>query len=368
MANPVTYICINMHGSCLPTDSKNSNQSPVMMQIISEESVFSMEKYTVAFPAYNGMKKMNECRNALYEIIKNPNITKRDMECKLNKFLGDTNQYREKAEKKRTDNEYGKNASTCKVTGWNHLEPINGFFYYKTYEIDYADANSGSIDVLDSKWHEPGFKDKRINILSYDFLINYSPFPKVIQSLINLENVHTYSNGEHVIKSIDLVQLTYLLKHIGMSNVFIIDVSCAVNAYADSERANTAMKYNASKDIINKFPSGKILTVTFPNEGSTKGSREEEEGCVKCSNREACAVGSVAGVACCLGSCALGFSPVASSVMGATTATAAAAAATTIVRSEKMKRGGGKKTRKKRRLRKTKKKRYKNRRSKTRVT
>ena len=73
MDNPVTYICIKMHSACFPTDPKNHDYTPQMMRE-TDPRVFSMMKYTVAFPGFVGMENTRECDYAKNAIDGNPGI------------------------------------------------------------------------------------------------------------------------------------------------------------------------------------------------------------------------------------------------------------------------------------------------------
>ena len=155
-----------------------------------------------------------------------------------------------------------------------------------------------------------------------------------------------------------LIQLIHLLKHVGIINVFLIDVSCSASVnFEENQRANRAMKYGEMLDLQENLrsgiPRGEIINVRFPTKSrmSEFTIGESSPDCIKCTNADACAVGSIGGVACCVGSCALGINPVIPSI--ATAATGALVTKTFLTKPNtesqqlKIKRNGGRKKTKK---------------------
>jgi hypothetical protein len=311
MDNLVTYICINMHSACIPTNFETGNQTPRMIEN-PDPRIFSMQKYTVAFPGFNGMKKMGECGYARETMERLPNITPEYMADALKMYFDESKLHRNKVEQRRTDMKCARDANMCGVKGWDQMEPKNDFFYYKKYEIDEKDKDFRSIEVLNGPL-------KGVNILNYRFLSRHLPLPENIANLVDESNIEYFiQDNIRVLKSIDLMQLMQLLKHISLSNVFVIDVGCSVNYYANSGRDNDAMKRSARQDLNNGSLSGLTHTVDFiPAEQRREKMKSDPEDCVKCDTKDACVAGSVAGLACCIGSCATGFNPVVPSVVGA---------------------------------------------------
>jgi len=364
MDNPVTYICINMHSACIPTNFENSDQTPQMIRETDPQQ-FLMHKYTVAFPGFNGMKKMGECGFAKENIEENPNITPGNMMNALRIYFNVSKGSRREVEQTIKNSKCARDASMCDVKNWDQMEPKNGFFYFKKYGIDKKDKNFRSIEVLNGPF-------KGVNILDYRFLSRHFPLPENIANLVDESNIeHFLQDNVQLLKLIDLTQLMQLLKHIGISNVFAIDVGCSVNMNAEIGTANNAMKYAARKDLRNGTPSGFIYDVDFiPAPQHRVKITSDSKDCVNCDTKDACATGSVAGLACCIGSCATGYNPLIPSVVGALASGVTTLNLTKRVpikepKGMKIKRTGGRTM--KRKKSKRKKSSYRKRRAKTRV-
>lgn len=196
----MTYVCINMHAGVLTTDPANGNQSPQMIRN-PDPTIFSMKKYTVAFPGYEGFEKMKECDYAKHMINETPHITSENMAIALQSFFVASKRFRLLAEKDAT--EYynihspelsnNRGATMCDVKGWDQIEPRNGNFYYKTYVIDKEMENMHSIEVINGPF-------KGTNLLDYHFLKGILNSLKIIKKLITPDNLFAFKNGTQVIK------------------------------------------------------------------------------------------------------------------------------------------------------------------------
>jgi len=324
--------------------------------------ILIMNKYTVAFPGYVGIENMKECDYAQKMLTENPGITPDDMHMSLRSLFDACKGARlekEQYTKKNVANEkqFMRGASMCDVKDWRQKEPIYGHFYYKKYYIDPKMHNLHSIEVLNGP-------HKGANLLNYDFLsMNFPSWMEIREG-----DTHIFSDGE-VIKSIDLFELANLLEHIGITNVFIIDPSCSLNMnstigtvynpHANVGTANQAMTYSAINDLRLRYPSGTTHPI-FPETMMTTFSVEPftelpPKKCPKC-DKDDCLIGSIGGIACCAGSCALGVPALVPSIVGAVGTAVANEYMKQPSSEEKMRRVGGLKKRMMKRTKRNKKK------------
>lgn len=327
--NPVTYVCIDMHGSVLTTNINGDVRNPYPQVIITPDTKeFEMVKYTFAFPGYCGITHMGECNHASKILHALKHINPHQMTARMDKFLESEVEIRTRsieliiqdAKKNRNYDKSLRAYSNEKIPSWDNIEPKNGFFYYKTYSIDEVfDENLHSITILNGK-------HKGKNILDMEFLSKFENLQDVVDASVN--NIQTFYNGLRVLKSIDLVQIMRLLKILlGISNVYIIDPHCSAAHCHDSlNYTNAALLQNAFNDLRVNYTHGGDGHIVYFNEddprkrSSNVGSSETQPSpaqklltdCVNCDNTTALA----AGVTCCLatslflGSPAVGAAPV----------------------------------------------------------
>lgn len=350
--NPVTFVAINMHGGTYSTNSDLFDQTPVML---SRPSNIRVRKITLAFPGTTGYDKSLEAKRAARLLYKDPNIGPDDMIPELIKIYEHSVPIRRKFDKKMLKSDPKtphRDTSMTTIKGWDYKEPRAGKFFFKKYMIDKnLDNNIHSITILNGRFAGQ-------NILDAGFLagINY-------MSLFRPDNIHFFSDTHVLIQSINLKELIDLLYFLGIRDVCIIDPSCSDNFIGQTARSNRTMKMIGSRIIAD--PSLSHISVPYPlPEGAHSivvdspprlSSRSRrllldqelrllDNECVDCSqyNKEACAVGAVSGLTCCVGSCAYGAPNIASVALG-TISGVAAHKLYEKVKSQSMNRGGLKK-------------------------
>ena len=343
MAENVTYICINMHGSLYPTST--DDYTPIKL---ANPTFMNVQKFTITFPGTTGLNDSPECKKAKELIQREEFVTPKRMETELMKVYNSSLSERKKDDssiKKKSDpKQHIGDISTVSIKYHEPMEPQQGVFFFKSYEIDQDyTADLFSVAILNGRF-------KGENILDYNFLSRY--YPSIIGA--DPSEFFTFQNGLKVLKEIELSELLHLLYSIGITNVFIIDPSCSNNIDAKNLREERRMKRAEIQARAQKNSrSGTIITMQEPAAASNSI-------CKKCDTQVAAAAAAAIGATCCLGS--MGFTaPV--------TVTGAVAAATlgsySAPKIEKMiKREGGKKNKTKKHSKNKKTRKNKTRRNK----
>ena len=320
----VTYICINTHGALYP--SSTDDYTPIKL---ANPTFMNVEKFTITFPGTTGFGGSEECEKAKELTESEEFITSKRMETELKKTYFENIPKRRRMDsiiKKSNLEEHIGDVSKSSIPYHEPMEPQQGAFFFKSYEIDQIyTRNLFSIDILNGRFAGS-------NILDYNFLSKY--YPSILAA--DSSEFFTFPNGIRVLKEIELSELLYLLYSIGITNVFIIDPSCSNNIDAKNLREERRMKRAEIQARAQKNSrSGTIISMDEPSTNSI---------CKKCPTTAVATAAAAAGIACCLGS------------MGASvpvTATGALDAAASVPIIQKIKREGGKKNKNK-----TKSKKY----------
>ena len=322
MTESIIYICINMHGALDPSSS--DDPTPIKL---AAPRFMNVQKLSITFPGTTGLNDSPEFLRAKKLLDDEEFVTPKRMETELMKVYNSSIPERkndDKNIKKKSDpKQHIGDISMYSIQCQNRMEPQQGVFYFKSYQIDENYSRElFSVEILNGRF-------KGANILDYNFLSKY--YPLILGADPN--NLFTFPNGLKVLKEINLSELLYLLYSIGITNVFIIDPTCSNNIEAENLREERRMKRaEIQARVQNNSRSGTIITMQEPPANSI---------CTKCDTAIAAASAAATGVTCCL----MGFSaPV--------TATASAAAASLGAYSgpkiQKMiKREGGKKNKNK---------------------
>ena len=306
-AGEVIYICIRTHGTVIP-NAEDREKGVLASEIISYLQVDPAElivnKFNIACPGKTGFNLSPECVEAsrllgMYRTRKSPGVTSEEMTDSLlqvyeesipTRHVNDTANIKE-VQKANLENHTSEAISrdvVCSRLGPT-IETNETDFTNKMFLSD-LDSSVGlcSIDVLNGPHKGENIIDRKFFIenelasldISHKYYQNYLD-GRVWGTILDKTDGEPKEPGEprepaldkagdicQVLNQISLFELFVLLKYLGMTNVYIIDPSCAVNYRGwelGNKRVDRLMTDQCSKYVWpEKNPESTIEPVIFP--------------------------------------------------------------------------------------------------------
>ena len=255
MSNPVTYICIKLHGGLCTAENTNPNRVETTPNRIYPPRGLKVTKFNIAVPGTVGLNNSLECARAKDLIEDNPLISPDELTDSIFEVYKNSISERRKISKKLTKGTIFTETSMGSIPKDPPLEPDSyNQLFEKEYIIDHDfDNNLHSIEILNGPY-------KGQNILEESF------FKRNI-----LKGIKTTSDEWHtfvdenltVFKQITLFNLLGALLSLNIKQVYIIDPSCSNGIYLKTARENRGLKYEVKRQAnfsnMRRQTSGEVI-------------------------------------------------------------------------------------------------------------
>jgi hypothetical protein len=245
MSNPVTYICINLHGGVCTAENSNPNRVETTPNRIYPPRGLKVTKFTISIPGTVGLNNSPECSTAKDLLRDNPLISADELTNIIFEVYKNSIKKRRQISKGLTQGTEYTETSMGSIPKKPPLEPDSeNQLFEKEYIIDYDfNNNLHSIEILNGPY-------KGQNILEESF------FKRNILKGIKTtpDEWHTFDDENlTVFKQITLLNLLGALVALNIKQVYIIDPSCSNGIYLKTARENRGLKYEVKRQ--ENFPN-----------------------------------------------------------------------------------------------------------------
>ena len=245
MSNPVTYICINLHGGVCTAENSNPNRVETTPNRIYPPRGLKVTKFNISVPGTVGLNNSLECASAKDLLRDNPLISADELTDTIFRVFKNSISERRKISKVLTKGTIFTETSMGAIPKTPPLEPDSeNQLFEKEYVIDYDfDNNLHSIEILNGPYTGQ-------NILEESF------FKRNILKGIKTtpDEWHTFDDENlTVFKQITLLNLLGALAALNVKQVYIIDPSCSNGIYLKTARENRGLKYEVKRQ--ENFPN-----------------------------------------------------------------------------------------------------------------
>ena len=271
MSNPITYICIKLHGGVCTAENFNPNRVETTPNRIYPPRGLQVTKFNIAVPGTVGLSNSLECAEAKETLNRNPLISEDELTDIIFEVYKNDIPRRRKISKGLTKGTIFTETSMGSIPKYPPLEPDNeNQLIEKEYTVDATfDNNLHSIEILNGKY-------KGQNILEESFFKN-----NILKGIeTTSDEWHTfYEENLTVFKKITLNNLLGSLLSLKLKNVYIIDPTCSNGIYLTTARENRGLKYEVGR--LQNFPSLRRKT---SGEISGENPNSQQSNCTKCDD------------------------------------------------------------------------------------
>jgi hypothetical protein len=271
MSNPVTYLCINLHGGVCTAENPNPNRVETTPNRIYPPRGLKVTKFNITIPGTVGLNNSLECSTAKVLLEENPLISADELTDNIFEVYKNDIPRRRKVSKGLTKGTIFTETSMGSIPKEPPLEPDSfNQLFEKEYTIDdNFDNNLHSIEILNGPY-------KGQNILEESFFKTY-----ILKGIKTTpDEWHTFVDENlTVFKQITLLNLLGALVSLKLSNVYIIDPSCSNGIYLKTARENRNLTNEVRRQA--KFPNMRRQT---SGEVTGENPNTQQSNCNNCDD------------------------------------------------------------------------------------